>query len=34
MYLYRDPIDFYKGHRGLAALLELELGHNVFVGNL
>ena len=26
VYLYRDPIDFRKSHRGLSALVELELG--------
>lgn len=34
IYLYRSPIDFRKSYRGLAALVELELGHNVFSGNL
>ena len=34
VYLYRDPIDFRKSHRGLSALVELELGHNPFSGEL
>ena len=34
VYLYRDPIDFRKSHRGLSALVELELGHNLFNGEL
>ena len=34
VYLYRDPIDFRKSHRGLSALIEIELGHNPFSGNL
>jgi len=34
VYLYRDPIDFRKAQRGLAALIELELGHNPFEGHL
>ncbi len=34
VYLYRDPIDFRKSHRGLAALIEMELGHNPFYGHL
>ena len=34
MYLYRHPVDFRKSHRGLAALVELELGHNPFDGAL
>ena len=32
VYLYRQPIDFRKSHRGLAALIECELGHNPFSG--
>ncbi len=31
---YRDPIDFRKAHRGLAAIVETELGHNLFDGHL
>lgn len=34
IFLYRDPIDFRKSFRGLAALVEQELGHNVFDGGL
>ncbi len=34
VYLYRDPIDFRKSHRGLSALVEMELGHNPFNGHL
>ena len=32
IYLYRDPVDFRKGFRGLAAIVEQELGHNPFDG--
>ncbi len=28
IYLYRDPVDFRKSFRGLAAIVEQELGHN------
>ena len=34
IYLYRDPIDFRKSYRGLAAIVEQELGHNPFEGGL
>jgi len=34
VFIYRDPIDFRKAHRGLAAIIELELGHNLFDGYL
>lgn len=34
IYLYRDPVDFRKSFRGLAAIVELELGHNPFAGGL
>lgn len=34
VYLYRDPVDFRKSHRGLAAIVELELGDNPFDGKL
>ena len=34
IYLYRDPIDFRKSYRGLAALVEQEIGHNLFDGGL
>ena len=30
IYLYRDPVDFRKSYRGLAAIVEHELGHNPF----
>jgi transposase len=34
IYLYRDPVDFRKSYRGLAAIVEHELGHNPFDGGL
>jgi transposase len=34
IYLYRDPVDFRKSFRGLAALVEQGLGHNPFDGDL
>jgi transposase len=34
VFIYRDAIDFRKSHRGLAALIELEIGHNPFEGHL
>ena len=34
VYLYRDAIDFRKSYRGLAAIVEQELGHNPFTGIL
>ena len=34
VYLYRDSIDFRKGHRGLSAIVEMELGHDLFTGVL
>lgn len=34
IYLYRDPVDFRKATRGLAAIVEQELGHNTFGGGL
>ena len=34
IHLHRDPIDFRKAHRGLVAIIELELGHNPFEGHL
>ena len=34
VYLYRDPIDFRKSFKGLAVLVEQELGHNPFSGEL
>ena len=34
IYLYRQPVDFRKSYRGLSAIVELELGHNPFDGEL
>lgn len=34
VFLYRDPIDFRKSIDGLSAIVELELGKNVFSGAL
>lgn len=34
VFLYRRPVDFRKSHRGLAAIVELELGHDPFAGAL
>ena len=34
IYLYREPVDFRKSYRGLAAIVEQELGHNPFEGAL
>jgi len=34
IYLYRAPVDFRKSFRGLAAIVEQELGHDVFRGAL
>ena len=34
IYLYRDPIDFRKACRGLAIIVEQELGKNPFSGTL
>lgn len=34
VYLYRQAIDFRKSYRGLSALVEQELGHNPFSGEL
>lgn len=34
VFIYRDPIDFRKSHKGLAAIVELELQHDPFAGNL
>jgi transposase len=34
IYLYRDAVDFRKSFRGLAAIVEQELGHNPFAGSL
>ncbi|MFC1377414.1 MAG: IS66 family insertion sequence element accessory protein TnpB [gamma proteobacterium symbiont of Clathrolucina costata] len=30
IYLYRNPVDFRKSFRGLAAIVEQELDHNPF----
>ena len=34
VYVYRGFVDFRKGHKGLSALIEHELGHDVFNGTL
>jgi len=34
IYLYRNPIDFRKGHRGLGVIIEQELTHDPFSGTL
>ena len=34
VFLYRDPIDFRKSYRGLAAIIEFELGNNPCDGSL
>ncbi len=34
IYLYREPVDFRKSFRGLAAIVEQELEHNPFSGAL
>ena len=34
VFLYRHPVDFRKSHRGLTAIVELELGHDPFSGTL
>lgn len=34
IYLYRDSVDFRKGHRGLSAIVQMELGHDPFSGML
>ncbi len=34
IYLYREPVDFRKSFRGLAAIVEQELDHNPFTGAL
>jgi len=30
IYLYKDSVDFRKGHRGLSAIVQMELGHDPF----
>ena len=32
IYLYREPVDFCKSFRGLAAIVEQALGQNPFAG--
>jgi transposase len=34
VYRYRQPVDFRRSYRGLAAIVEQELGHNPFSGTL
>ncbi len=34
VYLYREWVDFRKSYRGLSAIVEQELGHNPFSGEL
>lgn len=34
VYLYRQPVDFRRSYRGLAAIVEQELGDNPFSGTL
>ncbi len=34
VYVYREPVDFRRGHRGLSMLIEHELGHDPFSGVL
>lgn len=34
VYLYRECIDFRKSYRGLSAIVEQELGHDPFSGEL
>ena len=34
VWVYREPIDFRRGYRGLSLLVEQELGHNPFSGEL
>jgi len=34
IYVYRPSVDFRKSHRGLAAIVELEIGHSPFSGVL
>lgn len=34
IYLYRASVDFRKSHRGLTAIVQLELGHDPFSGVL
>ena len=34
VYLYRDAVDFRKGHRGLSVIVQVEFGHDPFTGVL
>jgi len=34
VYLYADVVDFRCGHRGLSSLIEHELGHDPFSGDI
>jgi transposase len=34
VFIYRQPVDFRKSFRGLAAIVECELGHDPFEGHL
>jgi NAD(P)-dependent dehydrogenase (short-subunit alcohol dehydrogenase family) len=34
VFLYTDVVDFRRGHRGLASLIEHELGHDPFSGTI
>ena len=34
IWVYREPIDFRRGYQGLSLLVEQELGHNPFSGEL
>ena len=34
VFLYQQPVDFRKSFRGLSAIVECELGHNPFAGQL
>ena len=34
VYVYRDPVDFRLGYRGLSVLVEQELAHSPFSGSL
>ena len=34
VYLHQDPVDFRKSFKGLAVLIEQELGHSPFSGEL
>ena len=31
VYVYRDPVDFRRGYRGLSVLVEQELAHSPFL---